>query len=94
MSPFLVFVGFFIEIVTGFALVTLSGSHRIAAPLLGWLLLLVAPQDVRLIHVTVMWLLIASTVEHIYIMVLLDCRERGGLMSSIVTGYMCHERHS
>jgi Ni/Fe-hydrogenase 1 B-type cytochrome subunit len=93
MSHFLVLVAFVVEIISGFALLGLSG-HGIAAHLFGWLLLLIAPQDVRLVHVTFMWLLIAFTIEHIYITVLLDCRERSGLMSSIVTGYMGHERHS
>lgn len=72
----------------------LSGSHNVAGPLFGWLFLLVAPQYVRLGHVMVMWLLLAFTVEHIYVAALLDIKERSGLFSSIVTGYMGHERHS
>ncbi len=94
ISHSLVFLAFGLEIVTGFALLSLSGSHRIAAPLFGWVFALAAPQNVRLIHVTAMWLLLAFTVEHIYITVMLDCKERSSLISSIVTGYMGHERHS
>ena len=71
-----------------------SSSHNVAGPLFGWLFLLVAPQYVRLGHVMVMWLLLAFTVEHIYVAALLDIKERSGLLSSIVTGYMGHERHS
>jgi Ni/Fe-hydrogenase 1 B-type cytochrome subunit len=93
MSHAVVFLAFGVEIVTGFALLGLGGGHGIAAALLGWPFALVAPQEVRLIHATVMWFLIAFTLEHIYITVLLDCRARSGLMSSIVTGYMGHERH-
>jgi Ni/Fe-hydrogenase 1 B-type cytochrome subunit len=92
ISHFFVLLGFALEIVTGFALLTLSGRHQVASPLFGWLFLLIAPQEVRLLHVTLMWLLIAFTVEHIYITVLMDCRD-SGLMSSIVTGYMAHERN-
>jgi Ni/Fe-hydrogenase 1 B-type cytochrome subunit len=94
MSHLLVLLAFVVEVSTGFALLGAGGSHGIAVTLFGWLFWLIAPQDVRLIHVTVMWFLIAFTVEHVYITVLLDCRERSGLMSSIVTGYMGHERHS
>jgi Ni/Fe-hydrogenase 1 B-type cytochrome subunit len=82
MSHFLVLLAFVVEIVTGFALLKDLVIWRFPM------------QDVRLIHVTVMWLLIAFTIEHIYITVLLDVRERSGLMSSIVTGYMGHERQS
>ena len=94
VSHFFVLLAFLFEIVTGFALLSLSGSHNVAGPLFGWLFLLVAPQYVRLAHVMVMWLLLAFTVEHIYVAALLDIRERSGLLSSIVTGYMGHERHS
>ena len=94
MSHLLVLLGFLFEIVTGFALLSLSGSHNVAGPLFGWIFLLLNAQYVRLGHVIVMWLLIAFTVEHIYVSALLDTKERSGLMSSIVTGYMGHERHS
>jgi Ni/Fe-hydrogenase 1 B-type cytochrome subunit len=94
ISHSLVFFGFAVEIFTGFALLTLGGSHPVATPLCSWLFLFVPPQVVRLVHVAVMWLLIAFTVEHLYVAVLLDCKERSGLISSIVTGWMAHERKS
>jgi Ni/Fe-hydrogenase 1 B-type cytochrome subunit len=94
MSHLLVLLAFLFEIVTGFALLSLSGSHNVAGPLFGWIFLLVSPQYVRLAHVIVMWLLLAFTIEHIYVAALLDAKERSGLLSSIVTGYMGHERHS
>jgi Ni,Fe-hydrogenase I cytochrome b subunit len=94
ISHFLVLLAFSFEIVTGFALLSLSGSHNVAGPLFGWILLIAAPQYVRLAHVTIMWLLLAFTIEHIYVAALLDAKERSGLLSSIVTGYMGHERYS
>jgi Ni/Fe-hydrogenase 1 B-type cytochrome subunit len=94
ISHSLVFLAFAIEIVTGFALVSLSGSHSVAGPLFGWIFVFVPAQLVRLIHVVTMWCLLAFLVEHIYVTVLLDCKERSGLISSIVTGWMAHERKS
>ena len=70
------------EIVTGFALY------------FGWHIFALAPQTIRFVHVAIMWLLLAFTVEHLFIAVLLDCKERSALISSIVTGYMGHERKS
>jgi Ni/Fe-hydrogenase 1 B-type cytochrome subunit len=94
VSHFLVLLAFLFEIVTGFALLSLSGSHSVAGSLFGWIFLLFPSQYVRLGHVIVMWLLVAFTVQHIYVAALLDIKERSGLLSSIVTGYMGHERHS
>ena len=92
VSHSIVFLGFVVEIVTGFALLSVAGSHGILAPLFAPLFALVAPQNVRLVHVVVMWFLLAFTVEHIYVAVLLDWKERSLLLASMITGYMGHER--
>lgn len=82
ISHSLVLLGFVFEIATGFML------------LFGWIPRVFPEQYVRLSHVLVMWLIIAFTIEHIYVAVLLDFKERSGLVSSMVTGFMSHERNS
>ena len=80
------FLLLFVETVTGFALDALQGTQPWAA-LFGWLLDLLGPQLVRLIHHLSMWAILAIALFHVYSSVLVDHLEKNGLVSSIFSGY-------
>ncbi len=83
-----VHVLFVIQIMTGFALYSLSfSSGSIWPTLFGWLNALMGATGVRLLHDVVTWLIIAFTVHHVYSAILIEIEERSGLLGSIVTGY-------
>jgi Ni/Fe-hydrogenase 1 B-type cytochrome subunit len=81
-----------VETVTGFALDGLIGSEP-GATGFGWVLGILGPQLVRLIHHLVMWAILAISLFHLYSCVLVDHLERNGLLSSIFSGfkYVTHE---
>jgi Ni/Fe-hydrogenase 1 B-type cytochrome subunit len=75
-----------VEVVTGFALDGLIGSEP-GASLFGWIIDLLGPQTVRLLHHFAMWAILAIALFHIYSCVLVDHIEKNGLMSSIFSGF-------
>ena len=75
-----------VETVTGFALDGLLGSEP-GATGFGWLVGLLGPQLVRVIHHLSMWLILAIALFHVYSCILGDHIEKNGLLSSIVSGY-------
>ncbi|MCU0477434.1 MAG: Ni/Fe-hydrogenase, b-type cytochrome subunit [Chloroflexi bacterium] len=75
-----------VETVTGFALDGLLGSEP-GATGFGWLIGLLGPQLVRVIHHLSMWLILAIALFHVYSCILVDHIEKNGLLSSIVSGY-------
>jgi Ni/Fe-hydrogenase 1 B-type cytochrome subunit len=82
----IVFFLFFLQTITGFALVGIHGTQPWAT-LLGWLPgVLFGEQGVRLIHHLLMWAIIAFAIHHVYSALLVDHVERNGLMSSIFSG--------
>lgn len=85
-SYLIVFFLFFVQTITGFALVGVHGTQPWAA-LFGWLPGILGLQGVRLIHHLVMWAILGFMVHHVYSAVLVDHWERNGLMSSIFTGF-------
>jgi Ni/Fe-hydrogenase 1 B-type cytochrome subunit len=74
-----------VETVTGFALDGLLGSEP-GATIFGWLVQLVGPQEIRLVHHLAMWMILAIALFHVYSCILVDHVEKNGLMSSIVSG--------
>lgn len=79
---------FFVEIFTGFALY--SQSHRsgfIWTLMGGWLLSMFSVQTVRLYHHLIMWVIIFFAIEHVYLAWLADRAQKGGFISSIFSGY-------
>jgi Ni/Fe-hydrogenase 1 B-type cytochrome subunit len=76
----------FVETVTGFALDALQGTQPWAT-LFGWMLDLLGPQLVRLVHHLSMWAILAIALFHVYSSVLVDHLEKNGLVSSIFSGY-------
>ncbi len=83
----LVFLLYLVMIFTGFALYTEHAPFSFMHKLTGWLFLLFSSQGMRLTHHMVMWLLIAFAIHHVYSAWLMDVKERGGVMSSIFSGY-------
>ena len=74
----LLFVLLFVETVTGFALDALQGTQPWAT-LFGWVLDLLGPQLVRVIHHLSMWAILAIALFHVYSSVLVDHLEKNGL---------------
>jgi Ni/Fe-hydrogenase 1 B-type cytochrome subunit len=87
LSYLIIFILFFIEMLTGFALY--SQSHYSTTMLLmgGWLLNIMSVQTVRLYHHLIMWALIILSMLHVYLAWVVDATERNGLMGSIFGGY-------
>jgi Ni/Fe-hydrogenase 1 B-type cytochrome subunit len=80
------FLLLFVETVTGFALDALQGTQPWAT-LFGWILDLLGPQLVRVIHHLSMWAILAIALFHVYSSVLVDHIEKNGLVSSIFSGF-------
>jgi Ni/Fe-hydrogenase 1 B-type cytochrome subunit len=74
------------EVASGFALYSMArgGGWTIA---FGWVFWIASPQNVRLAHHLIMWLLLGFAVHHVYSCVLMDVEERNGLITSIFSGY-------
>lgn len=83
-----VFLLFFFEIASGFALYSQSHSGSVILWLLGgWMFILMEAQTLRLLHHLVMYLLLVFTAIHVYIGWYLDSAEKNGVMGSIFGGY-------
>ena len=82
-----VFLLYLTMIATGFALYSERAQRTLLHKTFGWLLVLFSNQGLRLTHHMIMWLLIAFAIHHVYSAWLMDVKERGGVMSSIFSGY-------
>jgi len=82
-----VFSLYLVMICTGFALYSERAPQSLMHKLTGWLFALFSNQGMRLTHHMVMWFLIGFVIHHIYSAWLMDIKERGGVMSSIFSGY-------
>lgn len=82
-----VYLLFFVQILTGFGLYSLAFSGGFWPAVFGWLPLMFGIPVLRVIHDVITFLVIAFTIHHVYSAVLIDIEERSGLMSSIVTGF-------
>ena len=82
-----VFFLYLVMICTGFALYSERAPQSIMHKLTGWLFVLFSNQGMRLTHHMVMWFLIGFVIHHVYSAWLMDIKERGGVISSIFSGY-------
>jgi Ni/Fe-hydrogenase 1 B-type cytochrome subunit len=82
-----VFVLYLVMMGTGFALYSERAPQSLLHKLTGWMLTLFSNQGLRLTHHMVMWLLVGFAIHHVYSAWLMDVKERGGVMSSIFSGY-------
>lgn len=86
-----VFLLYFFLIMTGFALYVQYAPHSVMHSLFGWPMLLVPSQWVRMAHHLAMWFLAGFVINHIYSGWLVEIRVKGGVMSSIFSGYKSSE---
>ena len=82
-----VFFLYLVMICTGFALYSERAPQSLMHKMTGWMFTLFSNQGMRLTHHMVMWFLIGFVIHHIYSAWLMDIKERGGVMSSIFSGY-------
>lgn len=78
---------YFLQTVTGFALLGEVNQNGTWFQLTGWIFRFVSNQDLRLLHHVIMWVLIAFALHHVYSAFLVDSEEGNGLMSSIFSGF-------
>ena len=82
-----VFVLYLVMMGTGFALYSERAPQSLLHKITGWEFILFSNQGIRMTHHMVMWLLVGFAIHHIYSAWLMDIKERGGVMSSIFSGY-------
>lgn len=81
------FLLFFVEIVTGFALYSQCHQGTFWQIMGGWLLPIISSQTIRFYHHLIMWLVITFFVVHKYTAWIIDIVERGSTLSSIFSGF-------
>lgn len=87
VSYIVLWIGFWVSILTGLSLVSWILDRPPWTTLFGWTWSLMGIQHIRLIHFLLMFAFIAFAVHHVYSAVLVDREERNGEVSSIVTGW-------
>lgn len=83
----IIFILYIWQIISGFALYSLSDHTWTSDILGGWLTGVMHLQTIRLYHHLVMYVILAFAIAHIYIGWYLDSKERNGIMGSIFGGY-------
>ncbi len=83
----LAYLSIFLAVLTGFALYSESHTGLFWFLAGGWVFSLLSDGTIRLIHHSVMWILTAFVIVHVYITWINDNIEGNGLISSIFTGY-------
>ena len=83
----LLFLVFFFEIISGFAMYSVTHSGAIWTILGGWLLGYMHLPTIKLWHHLCMYLIIAFSIIHVYVAIFLNSIEGNGLLESIFTGY-------
>jgi len=78
---------YFLQTVTGFALLGEVNPSWIWHDLTNWIFRFVSNQEMRLVHHLIMWLLAAFAIHHVYAAILVDNEEGNGLLSSIFSGF-------
>ncbi len=87
------FLLYLTQIITGFALYALPFHGGIWPGMFGWVTYLFGVGPTRLLHDTIMWLILAFVVHHVYTAILIDIEEQSGLMSSIFSGFKALTHH-
>jgi Ni/Fe-hydrogenase 1 B-type cytochrome subunit len=88
LSYAFLFLLYFMEIITGFAMLSVAnGGGAVWTILGGWSLSLMSVAYLRLIHHMTMWIIWFFVIAHVYIGWHNDLIERNGLISSIFSGY-------
>ena len=87
LSYIVLFIFFLIQILTGFALYSMSHAGEGWRLLGGWLLPVFSAGYIRLIHHLIMWIIVIFVGIHFYMGWYDDIREKSGAKSSIFSGY-------
>ncbi|MCF6179292.1 MAG: Ni/Fe-hydrogenase, b-type cytochrome subunit [Geopsychrobacter sp.] len=87
MAYSVVFLLFFVQIISGFALYSQYDPMGIWASTMAPVLSSFSTQGLRLTHHLIMWLVIAFAIHHVYSAWLMDVKEKNGTLSSIFGGY-------
>ena len=82
----ILFMGYLVSILTGFALMSQSHVGPFWRVVGGWILPYFPVQYVRLVHHTMMWFLIVFPIVHMYVGWTTDVVEENSVMSSIFSG--------
>lgn len=83
----LVFLIFFFEVFSGFAMYSVTHSGKIWYVLGGWMLGVMSLPTIRLWHHLLMYAILLFSMIHIYTAWFLSIKEQNGLMDSIFSGY-------
>ncbi|GAB4300569.1 MAG: Ni/Fe-hydrogenase, b-type cytochrome subunit [Desulfuromonadia bacterium] len=90
-----ILMGFYLMMIaTGFALYTEHRPGGFSWALFGWLTDFFPNQYLRLAHHLGMWFIIGFVFNHIYTVWLMDIKERGGIVSSMFSGYKTIEKET
>jgi Ni/Fe-hydrogenase 1 B-type cytochrome subunit len=81
------YLSIFLAVLTGFALYSESHTGLFWYLTGGWVFSIFSDGTIRLIHHSVMWILMAFVIVHVYITWINDNIEGNGLISSVFTGY-------
>lgn len=87
LAYMVLFLGYLVSILTGFALLSQSHVGFFWKVVGGWILPYFPVQQVRLVHHCIMWFLIVFPMVHMYIGWTTDVVEDNGVMSSIFSGH-------
>ncbi|GBE05858.1 MAG TPA: Ni/Fe-hydrogenase, b-type cytochrome subunit [Nitrospirae bacterium] len=87
LTMLIVWVIFIFEIISGFALYSVTHSGAVWTILGGWLVGIMYLPTIRLYHHLLMYVILAFTLVHIYIVWYSTSSEKNGLMASILSGY-------
>jgi len=93
LTYILIFILFFIQIFTGFALLQVNHQNIVHLLLGGWLLWFVRIPTLHMYHHFVTYILLAFAIGHIYMAWYMDAVERDGVMGSIFGGYKFVDYH-
>lgn len=88
---FLAFLLYLGMIVSGFTLYSEHAPGGTLHQIFGWITKIFSNQSLRLIHHSFMWLIIGFVINHLYSCWLMDIKERGGIISSMFSGYKSME---
>lgn len=82
----LMYVAFLVQVVSGLALWGLFDGRNWFWGRFQWVNALLGPQQVRLLHLEIMWLVLLFLPAHVYLSIRADNVERSGAISSMVSG--------
>lgn len=87
LTMLIVFAAFIFQIISGFALYSVTHSGTLWTVLGGWLTGVMALPTIRLFHHLIMYFILSFMLLHVYISWYSDIHEKNGILGSIFGGY-------